>query len=508
MSRLVHGNHIKNGLDSLAKHYGLPAKSVPYNAFKNKHWDELSGVTQDMLARGGEHDVSLTYELFTRMLPFVPDEELALIDLTVRMFVEPALHGDVAKLRELIKTEGLRKAELLAELKLQPGDLQSAERFAELLRAEGLINIPTKETDKGVVYCFAKTDKFMQEIVLEHVSPTISTLGEARLGIKSSIEQTRAGRIADMADRGQLPVYLTYCGAHTTRWSGGDKVNWQNIKRGSNIRSSIRAPSGYRIVKADKSQIECRFLNFLAGQDSVIERFRRKEDPYIAIASAIYKQDVYKPKEGDPRYDEMLAKRGTGKQLELSCGYGAGAVTIQTTAARGTYGPPVAIDIETALTWRNVYRKTHNAVVNYWYQAEQLFDKLQQKQTFSWSIFECRNGAIYLPNGTALQYPDIKYTPEGWRYRGRYGLRRLWGGFLVENLIQAVSRVDMGQCMLRIARMGYRIVLMEHDAIGVLVRDGTAEHDLDVILAEMRRAPTWLPDIPLDAEATMGETYS
>ena len=507
MSRLVHSSHTRHGLDILAKRYGLPAKSVPYNAFKGKHWDELSGVTQQMLAQGGEHDVALTYELFTRMLPYVPDEELNLIDLTVRMFVHPALRGDVAKLRELVRTEGARKADLLAELKLQPGELQSAERFAALLRAEGL-DPPKKLTDKGEVFCFAKTDKYMQEVVLDHYSPTICALGEARLGIKSSIEQTRAERIADMADRGSLPVYLTYCGAHTTRWSGGDKLNWQNLKRGSAIRTSIRAPAGYRLVKADKSQVECRFLNFLAGQDSVIERFRRKEDPYTSVASAIYGVPVYKPEEDDPRHDEMRAMRGTGKQLELSCGYGAGAQTIKLTAARGTYGPPVTIDDATAMHWRNVYRRTHPKVVEYWYKAELLFDKLEQKLTHSWPPFECRDGKIYLPNGTTLQYPDIEYTPDGWRYQSRYGWRRIWGGFMVENLIQAVSRVDMGQCMLRIAGLGYRIVLMEHDSVGVLVREQTAEQDLAVILAEMRRAPDWLPDIPLDAEATMGETYS
>jgi hypothetical protein len=42
----------------------------------------------------------------------------------------------------------------------------------------------------------------------------------------------------------------------------------------------------------------------------------------------------------------------------------------------------------------------------------------------------------------------------------------------------------------------------------VLVREQSAEQDLQVILEEMRRSPAWLPDIPLDAEATMGETYS
>jgi len=49
---------------------------------------------------------------------------------------------------------------------------------------------------------------------------------------------------------------------------------------------------------------------------------------------------------------------------------------------------------------------------------------------------------------------------------------------------------------------------MEHDALGIVVRNETAEHDCDVILEEMRRPPEWCPKIPLDAEATMGESYA
>ena len=44
--------------------------------------------------------------------------------------------------------------------------------------------------------------------------------------------------------------------------------------------------------------------------------------------------------------------------------------------------------------------------------------------------------------------------------------------------------------------------------LGIVVRNETAEHDRDVILAEMKRAPQWCPEIPLDAEATMGESYA
>jgi DNA polymerase len=511
MARLVHGNHISNSLENLARHYGLPAKSVPYNAFKGRHWDELSGLVQNMLSEGGKHDVTLTYELFTRMLPYVPNEELKLIDLTVRMFVEPCLKGDIDKLKEIELAEILRKDRMLSELKLDAKELASPERFAELLRACGL-EPPLKDTAKGRVYCFAKTDYFMKEVVLEH--PIAGPLGQARLNIRSTIEQSRAERLAEMAGRGAMPVYLAYCGAHTTRWSGGDRTNWQNLRRGSPIRSAIRAPSGYQIVKVDKSQIECRYLNYLAGQLDVVERFRRHEDPYVSIASQAYGENVYKPKAGDPRYAEMSAKRGTGKQLELSCGYGAGAQTIQTTAAKGTYGPPVTVDLDTAMRWRNLYRRTHPQVVNFWYQADIVLDNLAHKRDYSWSIFKIVDGRLYLPNDTCLLYPELHWevderTGEGaWRYKSRMGWRKLWGGFLVENVIQAVSRVDIGQCMLRLRELDYRIVLMEHDALGVLVKAESAQTHLDVILTEMKRSPDWLPEIPLDAEGEVGEAYS
>lgn len=511
MARLVLGPTTRSvGLDALAKLFGLPAKSVPYTAFTGRHWDELSGEVQNQLAMGSMHDVHLTWELFTRLAPFVPDEELQLIDMTIRMFVEPCLRGDVDLLHTIVKDEVAHKQEMTSKLGVTATELQSPERFAQLLREHTGIDPPKKTTPKGLAYPFAKNDKFMTEVILEHSDDYVRALGEARLGVRSTIEQSRAQRLEDMAARGALPVYLSYSGAHTHRWAGGDRVNWQNFKRGSRIRTAIRAPAGHRIVKADKSQIECRLLNFLAGQWDVVERFRRKEDPYIKIASAAYGEPIYKAKEGDPRYEEMLAKRGTGKQLELSCGYGAGAVTIQLTAAKGTYGPPVQISLEKALEWRNLYRQTHRQVVQFWFQAQQVLDVLASKKAMQWSIFEVGDGKIFLPNGTWLDYPNLHWDgpSECWRYHSRYGLRRIWGGFLVENVIQAVSRVDMGQCMLRLKERGYRIVLMEHDAVAVVVREESAQDDMQVILAEMQRSPTWLPDIPLDAEASCAETYS
>src|SRR5262245_49191127 len=130
MARLCLGNHLSAGLNSLAQHFGLAAKTVPYNAFKGKHWDEMDPATQMAVANGGMHDTELTWQLFKIMLPFVPNEELRLIDMTVRMFTEPVLLGDVELLSKVWTTEAERKDNLLTLLGVSSAELQSMEKFA------------------------------------------------------------------------------------------------------------------------------------------------------------------------------------------------------------------------------------------------------------------------------------------------------------------------------------------------------------------------------------------
>ena len=523
MAKLLLGAHVSVSLDNLASHFGLAAKSVPYEYFnEGQLWHELQPDVQGALSTGGMHDCSLTWDIFCKLAPRVPKEEFIIIDSTIRMFTEPEFEGDVEGLAAVWTFERDKKASLLQRLGATAAELQSGNTFADLLRRAG-VEPEMKANAKGeAIYAFAKTDEFMKFWSgEEHDNELARLLCEARLGVRSTIDQTRAERLGWMSRRGRLPVYLNYCGAHTTRWSGGDKVNFQNFKRGGGIRRSVRAAAGKVIVKADKSQVECRFLNMLAGQTDVIERFAKGDDPYTAIASAAYGHEVYKPKKDDPRKEEMETKRGTGKQLELSCGYGAGADTIVATAARGTYGPPVRIDRATGLAWRNLYRGTHPAVTNYWKNAEDCLPRLAAQQSgedtrgFSWSLFHFEGGIVWLPNGCPLMYPRLqwatsKYKPNGaWHYATRYGVATLWGGAFVENLIQAIARVDMSQTILRLRQnYGYRPALLEHDAYATVVTIDKSEQALQDVLTEFRRPPSWCQSIPLDAEGSISERYS
>ena len=222
MARLLLGNHLSVGLDSLARHFNLAAKTVPYALFRGKHWRELPESVQQQVAAGACHDVSLTWSLFQILGKSFPREEFQVVDATVRMFSEPVLRGDIDLLAQVWEKESHEKADRLAELGITAADCQSADRFAELLRNEGVEPETklSKTTDKEI-WAFAKTDEFMRELC-EHDNPRVRALAEARLGQKSTLMQTRAETLGWMARRGPMPVYLRYCGAHTTRWSGGD----------------------------------------------------------------------------------------------------------------------------------------------------------------------------------------------------------------------------------------------------------------------------------------------
>lgn len=221
MARLMIGNHLSVSLEAVRKHFGLHSKTTPYHLFKGKHWDELSPAAQQHVAAGAIDEAQSIWWIFQKfMAEGFPVDELEIIDLTIKMFSNPILEADVGLLADVWEREGTLKQQRMAELIVTDADLQSADRFAQLLRDEG-VEPETKDGKNGPIWAFAKTDQQMRDL-LEHDNPRIRTLVEARLGAKSTLMQTRAETLGFMSTRGPLPCYLRYCGAHTTRWSGGD----------------------------------------------------------------------------------------------------------------------------------------------------------------------------------------------------------------------------------------------------------------------------------------------
>lgn len=504
MGRLMHGNALSLSLGALAAHYGLGAKNVPYDLFEGKRWLELDVATRVQVAEGCMHDVELTLRLFQLLAREFPQEEYYTIDTTIRMFTEPTLRGDTKLFEQVRDEEWQKKTEMLAELGVEKAQLQSPAKFCELLVAEDVV-IEYKPGKNKPNPAVAKTDQFMKDL-LDSPNPRVAALAEARLEVRSTIDETRAGRLAGMSSRGPLCVYLVYAGAHTARWSGGDKLNFQNLPasrtRGGALRRGIKAPNGYLLGIIDKSQIEDRMLCMCARQWDAVEDYRQGKDPYVGLASEFYGFEVNKK--------EHPTERGTGKQMKLSCGFGSGPATFQRTAARGQYGPPIQISLEDAQEAVRVYKTKNKQIVAYWREAEQVLAHLADGLgEIQWGPVTVEKGRIIGPNGMPMLY-ELEWDAEerGWRRRTRRGWVHVWGGVLVQNMMEFLCRINLSQDMIRIRQEGFRIVMCTHDELVVLIPDDTqASAELEWVMEEMRRAPLWMPGIPLDVEGHLSEIY-
>ncbi len=501
MARLIHGNNISVSLAALAKHYGLPTKTVPYDLFRGKRWQDCNSDTREQLARGCEHDVDLTWEIFGKLVSVFPPGEFPIVDMTVRMFTEPVLVGDATLFAKCRDDASRAKQEQLYSLGVSTKDLGSDAKFTALLEAEG-VEVETKVTPKGNEKpAIAKTDRFMLEL-LENDNERVAALAQARLDVRSTIAETRAGRLYEMCGRGPLCVYLSYAGAHTTRWAGGDKVNFQNLPRSGDIRRGVVAPAGYLFGRVDQSQGECRLVNWLAGQDDVVARFRQGHDPYLPMASAFYGREITK---------NDKAERDLGKVLELQCGFGSGADKIKSSCrVRGI----ILTDAE-ALHGRNTYRVTHSQVTNCWKVGDAMLARLSRKESIpcAWGPCTVQDGKIFLPNDTWLDFASLHWHRDEatgdnyWRLETRHGFVKYYGAKLVENVVQALSRVVTSDAMLRAQAAGYRIVGMTHDDIWVLIPETTVGECSRALVECMTTPPAWGPDLPLAADCTVGKTY-
>lgn len=431
--------------------------------------------------------------------PF-PTCELPVIDLTIRMFTEPRLVGDRPLLTKIQNEEALNKNERLYNLGVGESDLASADKFKAILEAEG-IEVAMKFGKLKPIPSLAKTDQFMQEL-LDDEDERIRDLAQARLDVKSTINETRSGRLRAMAERGQLAVYLHYCGAHTRRWAGGDSLNFQNLGRRSQLRSAIRAPEGFLLACPDQSQGECRILNWLAGQSDVVQRFSEGADPYLPMASLIYGQPISDTK--DPR-------RQAGKIAELQLGFGSGALKFQTSAKRAGVNMPLELAEKTV----KLYRSSHDKVVDLWKEADWVIQNLAKRaiidRRFA-NLLTIKDGRLHHPNGTWLDYRGLKWEEGEWRLYGKRGQwSKMYGAKLVENVVQWLSRIVTAEAMVKFSRIGFQVCGMAHDDVWLLVPKQPTDRALDGlkshIIAIMSETPSWAPGLPLAADCKIGETY-
>jgi len=507
MGRALHGTEVGGSLKVLAAHYGVGVKGVEVdNALGMRRQD----FGPEQLGRYGEYcmnDTSITYALFKAMAVDFPPIELRLIDLTVRMFTEPVLQLDKNLLEiHLVEIKNYKRSVLG---KYSRDDLMSNPKFAELLKILRVEPpMKTSPTTGKQTYAFAKSDDEFVAL-LEHEDGLVQALVAARLGTKSTLEETRTNRFIGIAERGALPVPLRYYAAHTGRWGGDDKLNLQNLPRASALKNAIIAPLGYVILDSDSSQIEARTLAWLARQDDLVEAFERGEDVYVKMASAIY---------GRAADQITKAERFVGKTTILGCGYGMGAVKFRD-SLKNAKPNPVHITLDEAKRIIDTYRTQHPNIVELWKNAGSALKAMLENQQTTLGrnellMVEGLDG-IRLPNGLRLKYPNIRLQDnEEGKTEVMYDIRRgkqtlasrLYGGKVIENVCQALARIVIGEQMLMVAKK-YRVVMTVHDAIACIAPKAEASAAKEYIELCMRLRPKWATELPLNCEAGYGDSY-
>ena len=521
MARALHGVEAGGSLASLALRYGIGEKGNEVIAAEGKRRQDF---TEEGIATYGNYcinDVELTHRLWKILSSAFPTDELALIDMTIRMFTHPVFMVDDALLQDrAIELEEEKRAlleGLMEKLKCSDAEgvrkkLASNKQFAALL-GEYSIEAPMKQskTTGKQTFALAKNDEGFLALT-ENEDPFIQQLCAVRLGTKSTLEESRIERFIAVGKRnkGYLPIPLKYYGAHTGRWAGSDKVNFQNLpsrdKKKKALKNAVIPPDGYVVINCDSSQIEARVLAWLAGQDDVVKQFADGKDVYSLFATKIYGRPVSK---ANP------VERFVGKTCILGLGYGTGALKLQHTLKTS---PPGAIVTEDeAKDFVKTYRDANDMVIQLWKDGDKVIKDLanwnKDIKPYYYGEHKClkvTKEGITLPNGLMIRYPDLKLNTEEsksqYEYKSRKGPVSIWGGSLVENVVQALARIVVGEQMLQINQR-YRVALTVHDAAVCVVPAEELDEALAYIVERMSEAPDWAKGLPVACEAKHAESY-
>lgn len=511
-------------LDKVSEYYGLPSKWKTVEKFKGVCYSmlRLDQALYDETVAYAKDDVGKCRFIFNKILSEgFPASQIELHDMVLRMTIDPAFVLDTVLLHEYAGEIKAEKEQLLASAGLADRTaIMSDVLLADMLRSQG-VEPPTKvsKTTGEQVYAFAKTDKDFTDLQ-EDPNPMVQAIVAARLGHKTTIEETRCGRLIALSNvdwktpewQHTIPVPLKISGAHTHRLSGDWKLNLQNLlrntpKKKSKLRASIKAPRGKVIASCDASQIEARLIATLAGQDDLVESFYHKRDVYAEFASSVYGFPVNK--------NTHKVERQLGKVGILSLGYGAWWPTFQA-MVRAQSGGEMAVSDSEAAKVVSIYRNKYTRIVQYWKSWDNLIPQIANGSAAGLPVgpIIVGNQCLHLPNGTVIHYHNLRQELfDGklkWCYNSGNRIKSLYGAKIAENVTQALAFIHIIESARTIKKLSQGLLMPKHqihDELLYVVDEKLGEQVGKLCANVFSQPPAWLPNAPLAAEWGVGPSY-
>lgn len=530
-------------VEEQAKRAGLNPKGDT-KQFKGQHWEDMD---QMAMQRYCLNDCEIEFELFKQKLSKLPNprKELTLAHHTLELFTKPRFDFNFALARDIHYGMMKEKDAALIKVGYTAEELSGHISFAQIIRdrlpddeplplkhgkpSKNMIPI----TGEGMILAVADGDEG-RKILLEHKDPAIRDIMEAKIAQTSWPKWMK--RIKSMAMQakawdGKMPVPIRYCGAHTKRWTGTQKVNLLNLggvgRAGSGthtlisqIRNLLMAPEGMTLGIVDAAQIECRLLAWYAGEDKLLEGFADGKDIYSEFATDLFGVPVYKPTGDDSAHEikRLTIQRGFGKDAILGCGYGMGASTFYDRCFANKALRPMFEDGTYTLAFIekliSLYRLKYRNIVKFWETLEKSFTYIARyrNETIELSrglkfYSEGSTVVIELPSGSKLYYPHVKVRGTGRFSNISYEHGKIYGAMIAENIMQSTSRELLIDVIINCELMLYDVVLHTYDEVVCLIAEGDEETAMKNINGFMCKVPPWADGLPLGSEGFVSKYF-
>ena len=271
------------------------------------------------------------------------------------------------------------------------------------------------------------------------------------------------------------------------------------------IRTAIIPKPGYKFIVADFSAIEARVIAWLAGEQWRLDVFRSHGKIYEASASQMFKVPIEQITKGSPL-------RQKGKIAELALGYQGSVGALKSMGAL-----KMGLTEEELQPLVDTWRLSNYKIVQFWYDTEnKVIEAIENRTTVRINKYLrviYRSGMLFieLPSGRQLAYPKPKIVEHD-KFPGKkkiiyqvinentyqWGEVDTYGGKLVENIVQATARDCLAHSMLKLDKLGYRIVMHVHDEIVIEIEENRDE--LEKVCDIMGEEIPWAPGLPLRAD--------
>jgi DNA polymerase len=531
----------RHSLAEVGRSLGVGDKGTILHNYRGKRRADIVGnyLLWEAYKAYANNDNDMNRAIFHKLMPEFPQGERRIMDRVMRCAMVPKFRVDTVMLEQHLKDiKELQAQQLIdagADTSMDAPDradrleefaktLRSNGKFEQLLQSKGVdIEYKQSATDpERKIPALAKSDEFMAKLQNSD-DVEVQALAAARLGCRSTIEETRGERILNIANLnwpsycdGNLPVPLKYAAAHTHRLGGDWSINLQNLPSGrggkvSKLRKALRAPDGHKVVVADKAQVEARITAYICGEDTLLQLFREHKDPYSYMASHIFGYDVVK--------SEHPVERFIGKTAVLGLGYGCGpdrfhAMVISSARMLGLDMAKLdnLWDLGRARDTVKLYRRVFARIAHSWKRLDGCLVTTWchgVPPVMAFGPVNIGHGYVEGPGDLKMHYGKPRFDPETQEFLFDYAGRthKMYGAKMLENIVQFLARINTMHDALRISDRGYTFQMQSHDELVWIVPDDKVNGCLETALHEMRRAPSWAPDIPLDAEGGYGQSY-